>query len=95
MDLEKPPHDPHNLAFCRANSKNTSSRSHSAESSHWCLCRTAVEAFDRYDLVIVHVEAPDEAGHLGDLEEKVKAIERVDAHVVGPEHRRVRPGPLL
>ncbi len=44
----------------------------------------AVRALDEYDLVVVHVEAPDEAGHLGDAAEKVKAIERVDEFVVGP-----------
>ncbi|MBW3625135.1 MAG: 2,3-bisphosphoglycerate-independent phosphoglycerate mutase, partial [Armatimonadetes bacterium] len=43
----------------------------------------AVEALNAYDLVIVHVEAPDEAGHLGDVEEKIKAIERIDSDVVG------------
>ncbi len=36
------------------------------------------------DLVIVHVEAPDEAGHMGDINEKLKAIERFDKEVVGP-----------
>jgi 2,3-bisphosphoglycerate-independent phosphoglycerate mutase len=41
-------------------------------------------ALDEYDLVFVHVEAPDEAGHLGNAAEKVKAIEQVDRHVVGP-----------
>ena len=52
--------------------------------------RAAVEALDTYDLVIVHIEAPDEAGHLGDAAAKVKAIEEVDRHVVGPllEHLR-------
>lgn len=44
----------------------------------------AVRALDDHDLVIVHVEAPDEAGHLGDAAEKVKALERVDEHVVAP-----------
>jgi 2,3-bisphosphoglycerate-independent phosphoglycerate mutase len=44
----------------------------------------AVEAIDEYDLVAVHVEAPDEAGHLGDADEKVKAIERIDELIVGP-----------
>jgi 2,3-bisphosphoglycerate-independent phosphoglycerate mutase len=46
--------------------------------------RAAVAALDDFDLVMVHVEAPDEAGHLGDLRAKVTAIERVDEHVVGP-----------
>ncbi len=34
-------------------------------------------------LVMVHVEAPDEAAHSGDIEQKVKAIENFDTHVVG------------
>lgn len=44
--------------------------------------RYALEAIKRLDFVYVHIEAPDEAGHLGSIEEKVKAIERVDG-VVG------------
>ena len=46
--------------------------------------RAAVDALGRYDVVIVHVEAPDEAGHQGDAGAKVKAIEEIDRHVVGP-----------
>lgn len=42
----------------------------------------ALDAIRRLDFVYVHIEAPDEAGHLGSVEEKVKAIERVDG-VVG------------
>jgi len=34
--------------------------------------------------VFIHVEAPDEAGHAGDLKLKVKAIELFDEKVVGP-----------
>ena len=44
----------------------------------------AVEALDKYDMVVAHIEAPDEAGHLGDAREKVFALERVDEHIVGP-----------
>lgn len=44
----------------------------------------AIEALADYDLVIVHIEAPDEAGHLGDVKEKIAAIERIDEHIVGP-----------
>jgi 2,3-bisphosphoglycerate-independent phosphoglycerate mutase len=44
--------------------------------------RYALEAIKRLDFVYVHIEAPDEAGHLGSIEEKVRAIERVDG-VVG------------
>ncbi|MCY3787363.1 MAG: phosphoglycerate mutase, partial [Gemmatimonadetes bacterium] len=36
------------------------------------------------DFVYVHVEAPDEAGHNGDPQAKVQAIEDFDARVVGP-----------
>jgi 2,3-bisphosphoglycerate-independent phosphoglycerate mutase len=46
--------------------------------------RYAVEALEEgFDFVLVHVEAPDEAGHQGDIAEKVKAIESFDRHVVG------------
>jgi 2,3-bisphosphoglycerate-independent phosphoglycerate mutase len=44
--------------------------------------RYALDAIERLDFVYIHIEAPDEAGHLGSVEEKVKAIERVDG-VVG------------
>ena len=39
---------------------------------------------DGQDLVYIHVEAPDECGHLGDLEGKIQAIERIDQDIVGP-----------
>ncbi|RBQ22588.1 2,3-bisphosphoglycerate-independent phosphoglycerate mutase 1 [Candidatus Methanobinarius endosymbioticus] len=35
------------------------------------------------DFLFVHIEAPDEAGHTGDIEEKLKAIERIDKYVLG------------
>lgn len=43
-----------------------------------------IEALKNHDLVFIHVEAPDEAGHAQDIEEKVKAIERIDELIVGP-----------
>jgi 2,3-bisphosphoglycerate-independent phosphoglycerate mutase len=43
--------------------------------------RYAVEALRRMDFLYLHVEAPDEAGHMGSVEEKVRAIERVDGMV--------------
>src|SRR5262249_39076869 len=46
--------------------------------------RAAVAALPRYDLVCVHVEAPDEASHEGRADEKVKALEQIDRHIVGP-----------
>jgi 2,3-bisphosphoglycerate-independent phosphoglycerate mutase len=52
--------------------------------------RAAVAALDQYDMVVVHVEAADEAGHLGNATEKVKALERIDADILGPLLERLR-----
>jgi 2,3-bisphosphoglycerate-independent phosphoglycerate mutase len=46
--------------------------------------RYGVEALGAFDLVCVHVEAPDEASHEGRADEKIKALERIDEHIVGP-----------
>jgi 2,3-bisphosphoglycerate-independent phosphoglycerate mutase len=40
-------------------------------------------ALDRYDLVVIHIEAPDEAAHAGSIDDKVQAIEQIDEKVVG------------
>jgi 2,3-bisphosphoglycerate-independent phosphoglycerate mutase len=53
----------------------------------------AVEALDRYDLVCTHIEAPDEAGHMGDAAAKVRAIEEIDTHVIGPVIERLKREP--
>jgi len=44
----------------------------------------AIKALDEYDIVFVHVEAPDEASHAGNVEMKKKAVEQVDEYIVGP-----------
>jgi 2,3-bisphosphoglycerate-independent phosphoglycerate mutase len=44
--------------------------------------RYAVEAIQHLDFLYLHIEAPDEAGHLGNIEEKVRAIEGID-RVIG------------
>ncbi len=44
----------------------------------------ALEVLRDRDLVFVHVEAPDEMGHEGDAEGKIRAIEEFDEKVVGP-----------
>jgi len=46
--------------------------------------RYAAEALKEYDIVCVHVEAPDEAGHEGCPDKKVWALEEIDAKVVPP-----------
>lgn len=45
------------------------------------------------DFVLVHIEAPDEAGHQGDLETKVKAIEEIDEKVLGEVLRGMQDFP--
>ena len=45
--------------------------------------RAGIKSLEKNDFVFVHVEAPDEAGHNGDLREKLTAIERFDQFIVG------------
>jgi 2,3-bisphosphoglycerate-independent phosphoglycerate mutase len=42
----------------------------------------AIRALADHDVVIVHVEAPDEAGHMGSIEGKIKAIEAIDQRMI-------------
>jgi 2,3-bisphosphoglycerate-independent phosphoglycerate mutase len=44
--------------------------------------RYAINAINHLDFLYLHIEAPDEAGHLGSIKEKVNAIQKVD-EVVG------------
>lgn len=46
--------------------------------------QAALAALDEKDLAYVHVEAPDEAGHNGDLAAKIQALEDFDSKIVGP-----------
>ena len=46
--------------------------------------RYAVQALDDVDLIVVHVEATDEASHEGNAAAKVAALEQIDEHIVGP-----------
>jgi len=43
-----------------------------------------IKALEEVDLVYLHVESPDEAGHAGSLEYKIQAITDFDHKVVGP-----------
>lgn len=43
-----------------------------------------IEALKRHDIVCVHVESPDEAGHAGRADYKIQAIEDFDSQIVGP-----------
>jgi len=41
-----------------------------------------LKALKDHDLVLIHVEAPDEAGHAGDIDSKIEAIENIDKRLV-------------
>jgi len=45
--------------------------------------RYALKALKKRDLVLIHVEAPDEAGHEGNVEEKIRSIENIDSKIIG------------
>jgi 2,3-bisphosphoglycerate-independent phosphoglycerate mutase len=44
----------------------------------------ALNALADNDFIYIHVEAPDEAGHAGSLEYKLKAVEDLDSKLIGP-----------
>lgn len=50
----------------------------------------AIEALKKYDIVLVHVEATDEAGHAGDAVIKKMALEEIDRHIIGPVINELR-----
>ena len=45
-----------------------------------------LDSLRTHDVVVVHIEAPDEAGHAGDIGDKIETIQRIDAEVI----RRLR-----
>jgi 2,3-bisphosphoglycerate-independent phosphoglycerate mutase len=46
--------------------------------------KASAAALDEYDILLSHVEAPDEASHQGDVRTKIVSIEHIDKYVVGP-----------
>jgi len=52
----------------------------------------ALSALSGHDLVVVHVEAPDEAGHGALVEGKIEAIEQIDKEIVGPVLKHLQGG---
>jgi len=52
--------------------------------------QAAIEALDKYDIVLVHIEGPDEAGHAGNAELKKKAVEQIDKYIVGPVYQALQ-----
>lgn len=52
--------------------------------------RYAIDALKTTDIVCVHVEATDEASHEGRCDAKIKALEEIDAKIVGPLHAALK-----
>jgi 2,3-bisphosphoglycerate-independent phosphoglycerate mutase len=53
------------------------------DNDHAAQITGALEALKKHDLVVVHIEAPDEAGHGGLVDAKIAAIQEIDKQVVG------------
>ncbi|MBR1463155.1 MAG: cofactor-independent phosphoglycerate mutase [Prevotella sp.] len=61
-----------------------------ADTNYEGKAQAAIDALRRQDFVFVHVEATDEAGHDGDLELKLRAINYLDERLIGPIFEEVR-----
>jgi 2,3-bisphosphoglycerate-independent phosphoglycerate mutase len=46
--------------------------------------RACLDSLESLDFFLLHVEATDEAGHQGAVDEKVASLERWDADIIGP-----------
>jgi 2,3-bisphosphoglycerate-independent phosphoglycerate mutase len=51
--------------------------------------RYGLESLNQRDFLLLHIEAPDEAAHMGRADLKVEAIERIDELIVGPMLREL------
>jgi 2,3-bisphosphoglycerate-independent phosphoglycerate mutase len=51
--------------------------------------RYGLEALKHRDFLLLHVEAPDEAGHMGRADLKTEALERIDELILGPMLREL------
>ena len=52
--------------------------------------QAGIEALETHDIVCIHVEAPDECGHNGNVAGKIEAIENIDRQIVGPVLNHLR-----
>jgi 2,3-bisphosphoglycerate-independent phosphoglycerate mutase len=51
--------------------------------------RYGLESLRTHDFLLLHIEAPDEAGHMGRPDLKVEALERIDELILGPMLREL------
>ncbi|WP_027178115.1 cofactor-independent phosphoglycerate mutase [Maridesulfovibrio bastinii] len=50
--------------------------------------KAAVDFLSRGDFVFLHLEGPDESGHMGSVKDKIASIERFDSLVLGPLYEK-------
>jgi 2,3-bisphosphoglycerate-independent phosphoglycerate mutase len=55
--------------------------------------KATAAALDQFDLILSHIEAPDEASHQADWKTKIAAIEHIDKYVVGPVLEKLKTFP--
>ena len=53
------------------------------DNDYMAQANSALKALEKYDLVVIHIEAPDEAAHGGLIDDKVEALHIIDKEVVG------------
>jgi 2,3-bisphosphoglycerate-independent phosphoglycerate mutase len=61
-----------------------------ADTNYTGKANAAIKALEEKDIVLLHIEGPDEAGHSGDAELKKYAVEQIDKLVVGPVVEKLR-----
>lgn len=50
----------------------------------------AIDAIETHDMVLIHIEAPDEASHEGNIQAKIRAIESIDSKIIGPVYNALK-----
>ena len=60
-----------------------------ADTNYEGKAKAAIEALKKQDFVYLHLEATDEAGHDGDIDLKIKAIQYLDHRIVEPIYKEV------
>ena len=65
-----------------------------ADTNYEGKAQAAIDALQHDDFVFVHVEATDEAGHDGDLELKLKAINYLDQRLIKPIYEAIAQEPV-
>lgn len=63
---------------------NVSGATGSPDTNYKGKAAAAIDALRKYDFVFLHIEAPDEASHDGNLDLKIKTIEKIDSLVTRP-----------